>query len=631
MEGPRELVEPTSSLPFHFWTLVDTTVRRPLSSPIQHPDQGLRHVLIIACGDTMPPSSSRRSRPNAPTTAAALFLAFSEGAGRGADMCAVLLTKKPCKAAGCTWNEQGECCRPPHQQMMMDDVCATKVHRLKAPGCTWDEHGNCRKTHTSWPASCAAAKPLPLKADAASVESLVRLVAAQPCTVDEVGPRDVRLRKGGILIRRLFPRQLTLKGLVVLSTSTWKNLSEGDVLSITFALAGDTPPTGGANHAMMLPAAGQDHELQGIIREYGVVGRLTNPHWHGGNPCLTGTTTKDTWESRCGEELRAALRLRDVYGWPSPLAAGCVVIAGGGVPQEAPSNCSLIQLLVVQERRLTSDQLAKAGAACLERRACGSGMHVGEKSQLPRCIQMGWGARQCHLERLMSSLAHFEQLTEGGQHRIGLFEHLLQPQPPNVCGQFSPGQLCFSAWDGGAAVCDTDHVSELHSATKQRHRRELRAKLNLPANQSVPSATLPSSATAMDWWLAGEEWGSHRAPPSAAANYLDCSPPRYDLPCSFVATFIRPLIPLLSNLSALAEDVESRHLALADAFHSMGGAALAGGGTTPMQGTHATTLRQLSFACMRGRIRELLPLAKQLDAANAAREPETKTTNQGAR
>ena len=440
---------------------------------------------------------------------------------------------------------------------------------------------------------CAAFQPgVRIEANATDIESIVQMVATQQCSIDEVGPLDV---KDG---RAFLPERVHFTGLVVLSPRTWEQLPEGATLNLSFDMGGgeqlgsDHHDFKGTHHLMLMPTAAQGPELQAPMREVGVIGRLSREHQ------CAGRGGRDPMKL-CADELRNSLRLRDVMGWPSPLAAGCAV-SQGGVPKEGAkaANCSVVQLLEVQERRLSDDKLQQALAQ-------------GEQL-LPRCRKLGYGMIRCHLERLLSSLAHFEQLTEGGFHRIGLFEHLLVDlDVPNTCHRFKPGQLCFSAWDGGAAVCDTDHVDRMyvHEVKDGRVQRVSKARKSLESSESEQD--LPSTATAMEWWLEGNVW-------SVEGKQRGNGPPVYDLPCSFVATFVRPLIPLLPKLGDLVKEVESRHTALESVYRSLTGeegdlSIQHGPFVPPPAAANVTAIRQMSFACMRRQIRELLPLATQRD------------------
>ena len=268
--------------------------------------------------------------------------------------------------------------------------------------------------------------------DAATVEMALSRVSAQLCTMDEVGPRVVKA------IGRVLPRQLRLTGLVALSS--------GFPFNMTFEL-GDQHVDGGSNHLMMLPAAfGGETTDDGRMHRSGVIGRLSSVRgtlgWGLQGQCLQGHAHRKQICNRLLTELRSNLQLRDVVGWPSALAAGCAVT-------RVSSDCTVLQLMEVQERRLTESQLHQI---------------LRSDALLPLCRQRGLGHLQCHLNRLQASLVHFEQLTEGEHHRVVLFEHLQSAAHLNkvgVCNKFKVGQMCFSPHNGGAGICDTDRVDSL--------------------------------------------------------------------------------------------------------------------------------------------------------------------------
>lgn len=430
--------------------------------------------------------------------------------------------------------------------------------------------------------SCPASTRLTMEVNAAAIDSLLSRVSAQLCTMDEVGPRVVKA------IGRVLPRQLRLTGLVALSS--------GFPFNMTFELGDHLD--GGSNHLMMLPATSEDETTGGgRMHRSGVIGRLSSVRgtlgWGLQGQCLQGHAHRKQICNQLLSELRSNLQLRDVVGWPSALAAGCAVT-------HVSSDCAVLQLMEVQERRLTESQLHQI---------------LRSDQLLPLCRKRGLGHLQCHLNRLQASLVHFEQLTEGDHHRVVLLEHLQSAGRVNdvgVCNKFKIGQMCFSPRDGGAGICDTDHVDPLlpglpqggdaGGAEERRQRRHAQPKKD---DVDYGHESIPSAATAASWWRAGLEWPVRVV--LGKGDQLNALP-NYDLPCAFVESFIRPLVPLLPNLSTIADDVEARHAAFAQLFQGTTGA------TVPSLAAARGVPRQLSFACLRGRLRELMPYAKEYDA-----------------
>ena len=249
----------------------------------------------------------------------------------------------------------------------------------------------------------------------------------------------------------------------------------------------------------------------------------------------------------------------------------------------------------------------------------------------PRCKQMGWGRRQCHLRRLISSLAVFEQLTESGIHRVWFNDLVFRGNGPSYstnvttwkapypvreeCQVLKPFQLCLRQWDGSLSICDTDSTPEATTPEGID---------NWGCSQNWTDAFRPSTASYVTWLA---DWSGNCAGDRKRAEQVDRLGPRkandhahlmknnakIDILCSASYTLFTPLVRELPPLVSILADVQRRHdnaISLFLAFKMR---------DEPL--VLPAKDRQWTFACLRAKLLELLPAAVTDDETEREGEP----------
>ena len=169
------------------------------------------------------------------------------------------------------------------------------------------------------------------------------------------------------------------------------------------------------------------------------------------------------------------------------------------------------------------------------------------------------------------------------------------------CLNIKPSQLCTRPSDHSLTICDTDAFS---------------AEVIWPSNWESElwdcvrdMATLPSTTTYMGWlakWTGNCNESKLRAEQLAPLFNLSISRRamwlQVDVVCSVVNELFIPLLHDLPELLPIMADVQRRHDSMRRSYKS-------GLRTSPSAPLALLEVKQLSFACLRAQLRELLPAA----------------------